>query len=102
MIPRLGAAVAIAIGLCALAGWWFNLPALKSVLPREAPIEPNSALALLLAGAALWRASGALTAVRRDVQVMAGAVLLLGLATLVQYVFDVDFGIDELLFRDVG
>ena len=33
---------------------------------------------------------------------MAGAVLLLGLATLGQYVLDVDFGIDELLFRDIG
>jgi signal transduction histidine kinase len=94
--------IAIAIALCALAGWSFNLPALKSVLPREAPIEPNSALALLLAGAALWRVCGASTAVRRDAQVMAGAVLLLGLATLSQYVFDLDFGIDELLFRDVG
>src|SRR5436190_4779082 len=75
---------------------------LKSVLPREAPIEANSALALLLAGAALWRVSGSALSVRRDGQVMAGALLLLGLATLGQYVLDVDLGIDELLFRDIG
>ncbi|HUP94929.1 MAG TPA: ATP-binding protein [Burkholderiales bacterium] len=76
------------------------MPALKSVLPREAPIEANSALALLLAAGALWQVGGAYTAARRSAQVMAGAVLLLGLATLSQSVFDVDFGIDELLFRD--
>ena len=32
---------------------------------------------------------------------MAGAVLLLGLATLGQHVFDLDFHIDELFFRDI-
>ena len=78
------------------------MPALKSVLPREAPIEANSALALLLAAGALWQVGGAHESVRRSAQVMAGTVLLLGLATLSQHIFDVDFGIDELLFRDIG
>ena len=78
------------------------MPTLKSVLPREAPIEANSALALMLAAGALWQVGSACTAVRRGAQVMAAAVLLLGLATLSQYVLDVDFGIDELLFRDIG
>lgn len=102
VVPRIAAALAIVIGICALAGWLLNLPALKSVLPREAPIEPNSALALLLGAAALWRVSRASTATARDAQLMAGAVLLLGLATLGQYVFDFDLRIDELLFRDIG
>lgn len=102
MVPRIAAVIAIAIGICALAGWLFNLPALRSVLPREAPIEPNSALALLLGAGALWRVSGAAAGTRRDAQLMAGAVLLLGLATLGQYVFDFDFGIDEFFFRDIG
>ncbi len=85
-----------------MAGWSFNAATLRSILPREAPIEPNSALALLLAGAALLRFAGASAAVRRDAQLMAAAVLVLGLATLSQYVFELDFGIDELLFRDIG
>ena len=101
-MPRLAATVATGIGLCALAGWVLNVPALKSVLPREAPIEANSALALLLAAGALWQVGSAYTAARRSAQLMAAAVLLLGLATLSQYVLDFDFGIDELLFRDIG
>ena len=101
MVPRGAAALTIAIGLSALAGWIFGIPALKSVLPQEAPLEANTALALLLAGIALFRL-GSSQSIRREATLMAGAVLVLGLATLGEYVFELDVQIDELLFRDIS
>jgi signal transduction histidine kinase len=102
ILPRTAAAITIAIALSALAGWTFGVTALKSVFPHEAPIEANTALGLILAGGALWRVPRGSPSARRDAQVMAGAVLLLGLATLAQYVFDLDFAIDELFFQDTS
>src|SRR3954470_14563465 len=102
LVPRAAAILTIALGLSALAGWTFGVPALKSVLPREAPLEANAAFALLLAGGALLRLSGPSAWDRRDALIMAAAVLLLGLVTLAQHVFDLDFDIDELFFRDTS
>ena len=99
VLPRLAVVSTVVIALCALAGWAFGVSSLKSVLPREAPVEPNTAFALLLAAMALWRLAGS-TRKRADAQLMAVAVLLVGLVTLAQHVFDTDFRIDELFFRD--
>src|SRR5688500_2855427 len=99
-LPRIAAALSIAIALAALAGWTFDITALKSVLPQEAPLEANAALALALAGGALWRVRGDSPSNRRDAQFMAGAVLLLGLVTLAQSVFHLQLAIDELFFGD--
>jgi signal transduction histidine kinase len=102
ILPRVAAAITIAIALSALAGWTFGVTALKSVFPHEAPVEANTALGLILAGGALWRLPRSSPTVRRDTQVIAAAVLLLGLVTLAQYVFDLDFAIDELFFQDTS
>jgi signal transduction histidine kinase len=102
LLPRAAAALTIAIGLCALAGWTFGIPTLKSLLPQEAPLEANTAIALLLAAGSLWRLSADNPPAGRDAQIMAAAALLLGLATLGQHVFDLDFNIDELFFRDTS
>ncbi|HYH42830.1 MAG TPA: histidine kinase dimerization/phospho-acceptor domain-containing protein, partial [Burkholderiales bacterium] len=99
VLPRVAVVSTVAIALCALAGWAFGISSLKSVLPREAPVEPNTAFALLLAAGALWRLAGS-TRKRTGAQLMAVAVLLVGLVTLAQHVFDTDFRIDELFFRD--
>jgi hypothetical protein len=100
-LPRVAALGAIAIAVTALAGWALGITALKSLIPREAPVEPNTALAIALAAAALWRLVGSTPGRRRDL-IVGGAVLLLGLLTLAQYVFDLDFAIDELLFADTS
>src|ERR1700754_3756980 len=100
LVPRIACIVTIAIALCALAGWTFGVTGLKSVLPQEAPIEANTAIALLLSAGALLRLAPDPRRDRHDAQSMAAAVLLLGLATLAQHVFGVDFDLDELFFRD--
>jgi signal transduction histidine kinase len=92
---------AIAIAVASLAGWAFDIDVLKSVIPREAPVEPNTAVAIALAGGLLWNTAAGDSAGRRDLFV-AATVLLLGVVTLAQYAFDLDFAIDELLFADTS
>ena len=96
----------IAGGLLVLVGWAFGIDTLKSVLPDAMQMKPNTAAALILLGAALaasavvkppYVASRARVTVAR---LGAGAALLIGLATLVEYLAGVPLGIDMLMFRD--
>src|ERR1017187_1843149 len=100
-ISRLCAAAAIAIGVFVLAGWLFGVRALIQMLPGQVAMVPNTAVAFLLAGLALWlrtgHAGGSPVAFSRATAALAG---LLGLLNLAEYVFGTSLGIDELLFRD--
>jgi len=85
-----------------LVGWLGNIAGLKSVLPGMVAMKANTAVGFILAGLALallHRAAHS-APLRMVSQICAGAVALLGLLTLLQYLFGVDFGIDQLLFRE--
>lgn len=105
---RVLGAVAIFAALLVLAGWAFDIQLLKSVLPGAATMKANTALGFLLSGLGLWllatpsaAASTARTRTRLAAS-CAGLVALLGTATLAQYLFGVDFGIDTLLVADAN
>jgi PAS domain S-box-containing protein len=96
--------LAVAAGVAVLAGWLFDIPGLKSVLPGFVTMKVNTAVGFILAGLSLallgcapWSAW-----VRQLSRVCAGATALLGLLTLCQYLFGLDFGIDQLLFREAA
>jgi len=97
-----GAGVAvILIGLTALAGWLLDSPVLKAVLPGAVEMKANTAVGLLLAGFALCLLDAPPSSQRSRIgQVLALLVSALGIATLGEYVFGWQLGIDELLFRD--
>ncbi|MBS1214712.1 MAG: todS, partial [Proteobacteria bacterium] len=101
--PRVASAAAISVGILVLLGWAFDLPLLKSALSGLAAMKANTALGFILAGVSLWSASpGAQTRPLRLVsRRCAAGVLLLGLLVIAEYLGGVDFGIDELLVRDV-
>ncbi len=97
------------VGALVLAGWAFEVGALKSVLPGLVSMKANTALGLVLAGVGLWLRTNeyddeyAPQQQQRQRQVglvCAGLVTLLGLLTFSQYVFGMDFGIDQWLFSD--
>lgn len=86
-----------------LAGWWLDVPFLRSFLASAGYMKANSALAFILAGAAL--ALNSTPNVRRweyfVAHILAAMVTLIGGLTLAEYILSADLGIDEVLATDV-
>jgi signal transduction histidine kinase len=95
---------AIATGAVVLVGWLFDIPSLKSVLPGFVTMKANTAVGFVLAGLSLALLGCAARSVwvRQLSRVCACATALLGILTLSQYLFGMDFGIDQLLFREAA
>ncbi|HEX4629376.1 MAG TPA: CHASE3 domain-containing protein [Chthoniobacterales bacterium] len=91
-----GAIVAVA-GLTILTGWWFHIDPFKSIVSGAAPIKPNVGAAFFLCGAALvflpFRRFA--TWVGGVVTTLGLVVLILGLATLLEFFLNADFGFDR-------
>jgi PAS domain S-box-containing protein len=96
-----GAALSTGVGLLCLAGWMFDISILKSGFPGLVQIKANTAVCLILLGVALWlrKAKTKQTGGRILVaQALAGLAAVIGLASLGEYFFGWDLGIDQLLF----
>lgn len=98
-------AVAIGIGATAVGGlvivggWQAEVQLLKSVLPGLATMKANTALGIVLLGAALaLRAETAAT--RRAAKAAAAIAVGIGVITLLEYVSGRGLGIDQLFFSD--
>lgn len=91
----------LGIGVVVLAGWGLGIEVLKRVVPGWAVMNPNTALAFMLCGGALWllRGKGARPVKRAIANVAALAAAVLGALTLAQYLSGGGFGIDEMLFK---
>ncbi len=93
----------IILGVSALVGWQLNVPALRSIVPDLAPMNPLTAVMVLLLAVAImsmgkgWRA-GRLR--RLIVSVAAMGSIFFGVAILARYLFSVDTGLDTLLYAD--
>ncbi len=112
-VVRVSSAITIFIGSLGLLGWYFDIEILKLGFPGSpATMKANSALCFLLSGLSLWLSQ--IMAVQRSnlgetrrilylrtSQVCAVTVAGIGLLTIIQYLFGWNFGIDELLFRDL-
>ncbi len=99
-VARAASAVAAAIGLLALAGWQFGVPALRSVVPGLTAMNPLTALCLVLAALAAWLLAEPVIspAGRTLAQALAVLVALVGLARIGAYLFGVDLGLDRILY----
>jgi PAS domain S-box-containing protein len=95
---RLAGAVAASSGVMVLAGWTLNVSVLKAPLPGEASMKANTALAFVFAGLALVLTTIP-TASRRLRRVCALLAMIIGAATIVDYVAGWSIGIDQLLFN---
>ena len=97
--PWLSGGFAIVMGTVALAAWWVDLPQMTSVVSELPAMMPNSAVMAVLAGASLILLAP-LTAGRRRVAagtLCAGAVGVIAGATLSEWIFGFDLGIDRIL-----
>jgi PAS domain S-box-containing protein len=98
---RAAATVAIMCGAASVTGWVLGIQPLTSIIPGSAEMKINTAVGMLLAGVSLLiLADAASLRLERVARLFSVAVLLLGLATLAEYVSGRSFGIDEFLFRD--
>ena len=99
---RLAGSSVVAVGAIVLMGWMFDISAFKSILPGLPNMKANAAVGMILLGLSI------ITAVYQSKKLFAPTlplwltlpVLVLGLLTLIQYLFNFDMGIDQLLFRD--
>jgi len=117
-VTQAASAIAIVVGGLVLAGWTLDIGVLKSVLPGLVTMKPNTALAFILAGVALWllredpsprpsppggEGGRRLGEGRRRVgQACASLVALVGLLTLGEYLSGWDLRIDQLLFKEAS
>ena len=99
--PAKRIAVILAGGVCLcgillFAGWLLRFDPLIQFRPYLDPVKANTALALALLGLSLLACLR-----RRDTSTwLALLPTSIGFATLLQYIFSIDLGIDELLIRD--
>jgi len=94
----------LALGISVLVGWTFNIAALINVLPGLAQMKPNTALTFVLSGLALVMLSRANPPKwsRYLVCVLAGAILSIGVLTLVEYFLDWNPGFDLWLYHQLS
>lgn len=112
MVVKAASAIAIIIGGWVLVGWWLDIDILKSGFPGSpATMKVNTALCFVLSGLSLWLSLGLEKKTKKEqAQKKIRSLLCLGCAiavilipalTIIQYLFGWNFGIDELLFRDL-
>lgn len=99
---RFAAVFVMALAFLVLLGWAMGSDLLISLHPQYVSMKANTALAFLLAGLSLFflaRRQGGSYELPVS-RLLAMLVLLMGLLTLLQYVFSVDFSLDAILFRE--
>ena len=102
MLARAAAEATVFLGIAILIGWALDLPLLRAGAPGSLSVKANSALGFLAAGLsartlASRRSGPKARILARTFGVVVAAV---GFFTLVEYVGNVDLGIDELLVQD--
>jgi|GEM_PF-4576951 len=89
------ALLAAAIGGLVLVGWFTRVPALLTIFPgTTTPMLANTAVAMMLAGGGL---ALCVRDRRRIAAACACAAAAIGVASIAEYVWEVDLGIDTLL-----
>jgi two-component system sensor kinase FixL len=90
------------VGIAVLVGWAFDLQPMKSVWPGFVSMKVNTGLAFLLCGVSLtaWTTPSRRATSTAMVRGAALGAMLIGGASLLEYLFDCNFGIDEFFVAD--
>jgi signal transduction histidine kinase len=94
---RLSAAIAILIAAVVLAGWALDVPRMRTILPGLIGMQPGTAIAMLCGGIGLLALDRPAVSAAIP-SALGGAVLLLALLALVQFVGEIDLGVDRAFF----
>lgn len=93
--------IILLLGFLTLCGWFLDNPILKSIVPGFVPMTPNTATCFVLVGLSLLlrQSESAFFGPRIITRAFSFIVAVVGLATLTEYLFGYDIGIDRILFR---
>ncbi|HEX8762975.1 MAG TPA: CHASE domain-containing protein [Candidatus Saccharimonadales bacterium] len=97
------AQIMVILASAALLGWYLDVPLLRTIVPGLAPMNPMAAVGvLLLALTFIVMNPGWQKVVWRRLTVTAVSVwsLLLGSSVIIKHFFDVNLGLDTMLFSD--
>ena len=102
-LSRASSCLIAVVGLAVLLGWQFDIELLRAGLPGRTPVNPATALGLLLAACALWmhhQAKGRPNSapVRWLAVTAASLVIALGVITLTGYFIGHNLRVDQVLF----
>ena len=97
-VTKVSAVFTILISSLVLGGWFGDIAALKSVFPGIVSMKFNTAVCFLLLGISLFFHAG--NTGKRATNSCFALVAVVGFLTLSQYLFGLNLGIDELLWRE--
>ena len=94
--------IIVIIGLIVLIGWMFNISILKSPGSGFSTIKSNVGLVFIFIGCSLWllQTKRLNTNNRRIAQILAILVVIIGFLTISEYLFNINIGIDQILFKE--
>jgi len=85
-----------------LIGWAFDITVFKSLLPSLASMKPNTAVLFVAVGTSLYLQHKNPIRFHFLIRLLAVFIVLTATFTSFEYLFDWNFGIDELLFRETA
>ena len=100
----MAAFLAVIVGVLVLLGWAFDIATFKSMSPAWVSMKADTAVCFILTGSALllmdWSQTGRVRAGSAKLLAQLFSLLsgLIGLLSLLEYIFNWDIGIDQLLF----
>lgn len=101
LISEVAGILSIVIGLTVLLGWIADITILKSLLPKFISMRINTALNFIFCGFALLLLQ--LKQINKFSTVVSyilcALIFILSLLTLGEYIFNIDFGIDQLILN---
>ncbi|HTE39837.1 MAG TPA: ATP-binding protein, partial [Steroidobacteraceae bacterium] len=100
ILSAVGGAYAFIGGLVSLIGWIADIARPKDWWNTGISIKANTAVATMALGATVLAVVFRPTW-RRRINGLAAAVAILGAATLIEHLFEIDLGIDQLLFDEL-
>src|SRR3954467_6364896 len=101
-LSRFLAFLVIVIGGIGLAGWLFSVPAFKTVFPGLVAMKFNTSLCFIALGSSLLllQHESAAMMKRRTAQILACLAFLVGMLTLIEHLFGLDLGIDQVFVQE--
>lgn len=103
-VAKAASFIVIFVGCLVLVGWIFDIATFKSIFPGLASMKANTAFCFLCSGVSLlsqqvrnWHRH-----ISKLGQLCAIVVIAIASLTLIQYLFNWNFGIDQLLFQDTA